>query len=150
MASSYCALWYHVVFATKERRPWISAAIRPQLHAYLGGIIATAGGLCRVAGGIDDHVHLLLCLPQHVSIADTMRIIKTNSSRWSHRQWPNTLKHGWQDGYSGFTVSVSQLNRVESYILGQEAHHRSQSYGDELRQFLDRHGVPYHHDYLPV
>ena len=34
---SYTNLLYHIVFATKERAPLITGAIRLRLHEYLGG-----------------------------------------------------------------------------------------------------------------
>ena len=39
MPGAYCNLLYHLVFSTKERRPLISAAIKPRLHDYIGGIV---------------------------------------------------------------------------------------------------------------
>jgi REP element-mobilizing transposase RayT len=149
MPSSYSALWYHAVFATKDRRPWLEPALRGLMHAYLGGIAREFHGVCRAIGGSDDHVHLLVSLPQDLSVADAMRIMKTNSSRWLHRKRPHLQAAGWQDGYSAFTVSVSQLDRVESYILGQGEHHRTLTFGDELRRLLDRHGVRYQDAHLP-
>ena len=41
MGSTFHSLHYHVVFSTKERRLFIDAKWRNDLHAYLGGIVRT-------------------------------------------------------------------------------------------------------------
>jgi hypothetical protein len=44
MASTYLCLYYHLIFATKERAPLILPRWRPRLHQYLGGAIGNLGG----------------------------------------------------------------------------------------------------------
>ncbi len=41
---SHTNLLYHIVFATKERAPLITDALRERLHEYLGGIVRNLGG----------------------------------------------------------------------------------------------------------
>jgi putative transposase len=43
MGSTFHGLHFHVVFSTKERRPFIDGKWRRDLHAYLGGWVA---GFC--------------------------------------------------------------------------------------------------------
>ena len=62
MGSTFHSLHYHVVFSTKERRPFIDGEWRKDLHAYLGGIIRGLGGVAEAVGGVEDHVHLLISL----------------------------------------------------------------------------------------
>ncbi|MBA3685362.1 MAG: IS200/IS605 family transposase [Planctomycetes bacterium] len=147
MPASYTALWYHLVFATKQRQPLLTAAIRQRVHEYMAGIVELQGGTPRAIGGIEDHVHLLLSVRQDQTIADIARLIKANSSKWVNQQWPK-LAFSWQTGYSAFTVSVSQKVRVQRYIENQQEHHRSQDYGEELREMLRRHVVPFSEDHL--
>ena len=45
MGSTFHSLHYHVVFSTKERRPFIDGKWRKDLHAYLGGIIRGLDGV---------------------------------------------------------------------------------------------------------
>jgi REP element-mobilizing transposase RayT len=59
---SYTSILFHCIFATKERRPWISKEIRPRLWAYMGGIARSNGMRALAIGGVQDHVHLLLSL----------------------------------------------------------------------------------------
>ncbi|MEI9893401.1 MAG: hypothetical protein WDN28_05745 [Chthoniobacter sp.] len=45
MSSTHHALYYHFVFGTKEREPWIAPAWRDRLHAYMGGLVRAADGV---------------------------------------------------------------------------------------------------------
>lgn len=147
MPGTYTSLHYHVVFSTQGRRRVITENLLPRLHAYLGGIVNELGGACLAVGGIGDHVHMLIGLPAVRAISDVVRIVKTNSSKWIHEQI-GQLDFAWQSGYSAFTVSASQLERVREYVNGQAEHHKSQSFDDEIIALLQRHGIQYDPRYV--
>ena len=48
-----------------------------------------------------DHVHLLTKLRASIALADVLEVVKTNSSRWIHKQRVLHPKFGWQPGYAG-------------------------------------------------
>jgi hypothetical protein len=48
---------------------------------------------------------------------------------------------GWQDGYSAFTVSRSDVPPVIAYIQGQREHHRTKSFQEEYLALLKRHEI---------
>ncbi|MCH8852208.1 MAG: transposase [Planctomycetes bacterium] len=110
---------------------------------YIGGIVRELGRTAIAVGGTADHVHVLLRLPPSVSIADAMRVVKTNSSRWVHETSPNCRSFAWQTGYGAFSVSESNRQRVSDYIANQENHHRRTSFQEEYLAFLRRHGIDY-------
>jgi putative transposase len=93
--------------------------------------------------GPADHVHLLLSLPATESLADLLRVLKTNSSRWVHEQFPAHTRFGWQPGYAAFTVSTSRREDVRVYIAAQQAHHRKVSFQEEFVTFLQKNGLAY-------
>jgi REP element-mobilizing transposase RayT len=74
--STYLSLRYHLIFATKERKPYISPEWRSRLHRYLGGIVSSLGGNAHVIGGTADHVHLLVELRATHALSDFMRDFK--------------------------------------------------------------------------
>ena len=45
MAHSYTNLLYHIVFATKERRPWLDQPLRNGICAVMGEVVAAEGGI---------------------------------------------------------------------------------------------------------
>jgi putative transposase len=140
MSQSYAVLWYHLIFATKDRAPLLDRDLRGKVHGYLVGIVERLGGAARAIGGVEDHVHALIRLPQERSIAEAARVLKANSSKWIHAE-SASAQFAWQNGYAAFSVSLSQLNRVGAYIADQERHHRTIDYADELAAFLARHGI---------
>ena len=147
MPSTHLSLHFHVVFSTKNREPWIAAGFRSELHAYLGGVVRGLEGIPLAVGGVADHVHLLLGLKATHRLADVMREIKSESSRWVH-QTQKLPAFTWQEGYGGFTVGPGDLERVRSYILGQEEHHRVKTFQEEYVAMLERAGVEYNPAYL--
>jgi len=148
MAGTYTKLYYHIVFSTKNRQPLISPAIEDELHKYICGIVRNIEGSCIEINGTADHVHILAIIPPKVSISDALRAIKANSSKWLRETKPDCATFAWQDGYSAFTVSASQVESVREYIRGQKAHHRERDYKGELLALLKKHGVEYDERYL--
>ncbi|MFZ0961281.1 MAG: IS200/IS605 family transposase [Terriglobia bacterium] len=147
MSHSYTNLLTHVIFSTKDREPLITAALRDDLLAYLGGIVRELGGALRAANARPEHVHLLCSLPPTVAMADALRVVKTNSSRWVHRS-RNYSGFEWQAGYGAFSVSHSLAPAVVRYIGDQEKHHRRVTFQEELIAFLQKNGIAYDERYI--
>jgi len=147
MASTYLALHYHLVFATKNRQPLIDAKWRPRLHEYLGGTVAGLGGFPQGIGGVDDHVHVLVGLKATHCLADVLRELKKSASVWVHEEI-GIPTFAWQEGYAAFTVSATARDAVKSYIAHQEEHHRATTYQDELIEMLRMAGIDYDPRYL--
>ena len=148
MAHSYCNLLSHVIFSTKERAPMLDVDLRQRLFPYMGGIIREIDGNALIINGPSDHDHALLALPATLSIADAMRLMKTNSSRWVHETWPERSAFAWQTGYAAFGVSESNRESVRTYIANQELHHRTMTFQDEFIHLLRKHGVDYDERYI--
>jgi len=148
MAHTYANLLTHVIFGTKGREPLIAPDLKPDLLAYLGGIVRELQGKAVAANSMPDHVHMLLWLPSGVSIAEALRIMKTNSSRWVRRKRDHHRGFGWQTGYGAFSVSQSNAASVIQYIREQEKHHRRVSFQEEFIGFLKKNGVDYDERYI--
>jgi REP element-mobilizing transposase RayT len=148
MPNSYTALYYHIVFSTKERRPLISSEWQGRLYAYVGGMASERRSRLLAAGGMQDHVHFLVSLHPTNAVSDFLRVIKTNSSKWIHEMFAGQRSFGWQDGYSAFSVSVSRIDAVRRYIANQATHHAKRSFQDELRLILRRHGIAFDERYV--
>jgi REP element-mobilizing transposase RayT len=148
MAHTYTNLLTHVIFSTSGRLPHLTDKIRVDAHAYLGGISRELNAIPIAIGGTSDHVHVLTRLPADLTIADCMRVVKTNSSRWLKQRWPERRTFAWQGGYGAFSVSESNQLSVIRYIQDQPHHHRCISYQDEFLTLLKRHGVDFDERYL--
>jgi REP element-mobilizing transposase RayT len=146
VSQTYTRLLYHVVFSTKNREPWIDPAWRSELHAFIGGVVRNRKGDLIVAGGIPDHIHLLLRLAADRSISDVVRDIKSNSSAWLHDR--KVMPFAWQDGYGAFTLSPSAIPGVTAYIHNQVEHHAHQTFRDEFLWMLREGAVEHDPDRL--
>ena len=98
MAQSLAAVDLHIVFSTRHRQPMTTADLAPRLYAYIGGIARGNKHMLLHAGGVADHVHLLLSLHRTQSIADMVGSIKSGSSRWVHDTLPERRDFDWQTG----------------------------------------------------
>ena len=148
MAHTYTKLIYHAAFSTKGRRQMILERLRHRLHAYVGSIVNNELGFTRQVGGTDDHIHILFDLKPTVTIADALRTIKSVSSGWVHREFPDLSDFQWQDGYGAFTVSASRVPGTAGYIEAQEEHHRTMTFQEEFIALLRKHGIDYDPDHV--
>lgn len=126
----------------------ITAELAPRLFAYLGGIARECDAVPILVNGMDDHVHLLLTLPATMSVADLVRTLKANSSKWAHELGPENAEFSWQAAYAAFSVSKSNVEVVRAYVAAQPEHHRNATYEEEFEAFLRRHGVAYDPKYV--
>lgn len=76
---NYLALWYHLIWTTKHRLPFIQRVWKWELYGRMRDFCETKGYLLDFINGIEDYVHLLLSpQPQYV-ISDIVRDIKQDS-----------------------------------------------------------------------
>jgi putative transposase len=148
MPQSFTCLNHHIIFSTKHREPHLHKPLAARVYDYIGGIVRETKSVLLAAGGMPDHVHLLVSLSKEMAVADALRLIKTNSSKRVHETFPDLKDFAWQTGYGAFAVSYSNVDAVKSYIAGQEEHHRVRTFQEEYRAFLDRHGIKYDERYL--
>ena len=147
MPSTHLSLHYHLVFGTKERTSLIDSVWQERLHAYLGGVIGTLGGVSCIVGGTVDHVHLLVGLRATHRLSDVMRELKSVSSTWVHEEIGKS-EFAWQEGYGAFTVSASIMEPVRKYIANQKEHHRVRTFREEYETILRNSGVVFDTRYL--
>ncbi len=83
MPQSLAQIYLHIVFSTKDRRPFLQdQAIRDEVHTYLGGTCKNLGCPVLQVGGVADHVHILCRLGKSISVADLVKELKRESSKW--------------------------------------------------------------------
>src|SRR5207249_1109194 len=110
MGHSLAQIYLHVVFSTKDRRPYLQhAPLRAELHRYLGGTCRGLGSPSLIVGGVADHVHLLCRLSRTQTVAEFLRELKRESSKWVKEQDPQLADFHWQGGYGAFSVSPAHV-----------------------------------------
>ncbi len=143
MARSYVLNLVHCVFSTKGR---VQVIHNPEpLWAYMRGIARNCGFDILAIGGTVNHVHLLLSVPPKQQLADIIRDLKANSSRYMNQK---ARGFGWQDGYGAISVSPSQVEIVRNYIARQQEHHAKRTFDEEYVAMLKKAGVVFEPNYL--
>ena len=148
MPQSLANLHIHLVFSTKDRFPFITDAVRAELHSYMATVLANLGCPATIINSVEDHVHVLFRLSRTVAVAKVVEDVKKGSSKWLKSKSPMLEKFAWQAGYGVFGVSESNLEPVVAYIRNQREHHRTKSFQEEYLAFLQKHRIEYDERYL--
>lgn len=147
--STHQQLLYHIVFSTKNRKPYLeNDQFRTKVFSYLAGTAKNLEGYSIIVGGYFDHAHLLVRIPAKIPVSKFVGQLKSSSSKHINETSGLIHKFGWQDGFGAFTVSVSQKDRVYRYIENQMQHHSDESFETEYIRFLDKHEVQYDMKYV--
>lgn len=148
MPQSLCQIYVHLIFSTRNREPLLDATVRPRAHAYMAEIVRGLGCPFVVAGGTDDHVHILFDIGKQTTPPALVEAVKKESSKFLKTLGPAYVAFYWQRGYGMFSVGPTQRTAVQQYVGAQEEHHRQRTFQEEFRAFLDRYGIAYDERYV--
>ena len=148
MANTYTQIHIQVIFCVKFRNAMIGRSWKEDLYKYISGIIKQQGHKLIIINGMEDHVHILIGLRPNQSLSDLVKKVKESSSRWINERSLTGSKFSWQSGFGAFSYSQSHLARVIKYIRNQEVHHRSKTFFEEYREFLEAFDVDFNEDFI--
>ena len=149
MPQSLAQVYLHIVFSTKDRYPWLKTKqLQEDVNAYLAATLNNMDCPCLIAGGIEDHVHILCRLGRQTTIANLVRDIKKASSSMLRDRGEALRDFHWQNGYGAFSISPSHVEPLTHYIKNQVEHHRRESFQDELRRLLRKYAVEFDERYV--
>jgi len=141
MKNKYLALYLHLVWATWDREPWITAQIERQVHRIISSQFIKAGCRILAVNGMPDHIHILVKYPATIAVSEMMKNVKGVSSRFINT---NTRQGGdfrWQIGYGAFTVSRWDTEKIKQYIQNQKIHHQDKEFIDVLEPFIPKDSI---------
>lgn len=148
MPQSLSQVILHIVFSTKDRRPWLDPQIRPRLHAYLATVCGDCDCEAYRVGGAADHIHIAARLSRTITPAALVEKIKKTSSAWIKHQAEPYAGFFWQAGYGSFSIGWSQLEDLTGYIEDQEEHHRIHTFQEEYRGLLKKYHIEFDERYV--
>jgi REP element-mobilizing transposase RayT len=148
MPQSLARLHIHLVFSTKNRERIITDDVRSPLHAFMATVLQNLGCAPVLINSVEDHAHLLFDLARTISLSQAVEDVKKSSSKWIKTQGPEFAGFAWQAGYGAFAVSESNVETVRAYIANQREHHRTKTFQEEYRAFLERHNVAFDERYV--
>lgn len=148
MGQSLVKNYIHIVFSTKNHKPMITPFYEEELHSYIGGVCKNLDCQPIKIGGYNDHVHILCMLSKKIALMKLIEEVKSHSSKWMKTKDESLKNFYWQDGYGTFSVNPSEVDTVVAYITNQHNHHRTLSFKEEFRAFLDKYKVDYDERYV--
>jgi putative transposase len=135
----YTKVLIHVIWATKNRQPFINKELKPVLVQHIKENSIKKDIYIDTINCVSDHIHLLISLGTEQTIAKIAMLIKGESSFWVNKQRLLANKFEWQDEYIALSVSCSAIDKVRTYILNQEEHHQKKTFAEEYEGFLNVH-----------
>ena len=114
---------YHIVFAPKFRRKVIYKELRADIGYILRKLCEEKKVEIIEAEACVDHIHMLVSIPPHISIAQFMGYLKGKSSlmifdRHANLKYKYGSRHFWCRGYYVDTVGRNK-KVIEEYIRNQ-------------------------------
>ena len=127
-------LYYHFVWATKNRMPLITEENKRFVISEIEIQCRTRGGTLLVYNVMPDHAHLAVALPPTACVATFIGKVKGASSRNLSKEPIWELPFSWQDGYGVVTFRKGELDKVTKYVENQEEIHASR----KISRILER------------
>ena len=115
---------YHIVFAPKYRRKEIYGQIKRDIGEILRKLCEQKDVVIIEAEACPDHIHMLVSIPPHISIAQFMGFLKGKSTlmifdRHANLKYKFGNRHFWAEGYYVSTVGLNE-STIKKYIQDQE------------------------------
>ena len=125
------------------RRSVITPHHEKELYKFIFSFASVRDVVIRRIGGMPDHIHILCDIPPKIAVADFVRLLKSESSKFmkSNPHFPYWVR--WAEGYGGFSVDASSRETRIAYIMNQKEHHKRLSFAEEYRKILSEAGLPY-------
>jgi putative transposase len=119
----YYQLYYHLVWSTKNRYPFLTSKVEPIIYGYLRTKAAGLDGVVLAVGGIENHVHVVASIPPKISVSDFVGQLKGVASARFNKEHPGNVSFAWQAEYGAFTFDRKRLPNVMAYVEQQKEHH---------------------------
>ena len=114
---------YHIVFCPKYRRQEIYGKIKEDVGKILRKVCEAKGVEIIEAEACPDHIHMLVAIPPHLSVAQFMGYLKGKSSlmifdRHANLKYKYGNRHFWCRGYYVDTVGRNE-KKIAEYVRNQ-------------------------------
>jgi putative transposase len=131
---AFWRLYYHLVWATKNRERIITPAVEARLYPYLVSKAAELDVYVYAINGWHDHIHLVVAIPPKHAVAEIVKRLKGASSHYLNYDVRLDRQVAWQRGYGARSVGERQRTIAEAYVKNQKQHHEQQTTNAWLEQ----------------
>ena len=119
----YWQLFYHMVWATKNREPLLTAEIEPVVHGLLRAKAVGLGAMVFALSGTEDHVHRVASIRPGISVARFVGQVKAVASARLNKSGLSVERFAWQNEYGVFSLDRKRLQAHVQYVDRQKQHH---------------------------
>lgn len=118
----YTQLFYHLVWATKNREPLLTPSVEPIILGFLRSKAIGLGGVLFMLNGVADHIHMIVAIPPSIAVAKFVGQVKAVASTRFNKSGlgPDFF---WQEEYGAFTFDGKRLPNFIQYVERQKEHH---------------------------
>jgi len=148
MANTYTQIYYHIIFAVRNRESLITESIKEELYKYISGIINNQKQKLLIINGMPDHIHILINCKPNINLSNLVKEIKEHSTKFINDKKIFIGKFYWQTGFSAFSISNRDIPAIINYIKNQENHHGKKSFKEEYLNLLKENDILYDEEYV--
>jgi putative transposase len=116
-------LFYHIVWATKNRAPLVTPDSEPAIYGLIQSKVTGLEGTVFALNGMPDHVHLVAAVPPKISVANFIGQVKGVASAKYNKLGLSETPLYWQEEYGVFTFDYKRLPNFVGYVQSQKQHH---------------------------
>ena len=138
---SYSKIWIHIIWSTHNREKIFYGEVRKKISEYLYQYARQNKIFMKINHINSEHVHVLIDVPTNLSVEQSVKLLKGSSSHYINQKRLVNNKFSWARGYGAFSVSESNVKKVEEYIRNQDEHHKGKSFAEEYEMFLVRYRI---------
>jgi REP element-mobilizing transposase RayT len=146
---SYCQLYYHLVWTTKNRQPLLLPAVAEVVYGFIRSKTIGLGGTFFALNGIEDHVHLVVTIPPTLAVSTFVGQVKGVSSARFNKEQPGRKLY-WQAEYGAFSFDKKRLPHVIRYVERQQVHHATKNVIPILERSMEEAQRPLIRESLPL
>ncbi len=134
---AFWRLYYHLVWATKNREHLIQPAIEARLYAYIVSKAAELDVYVYAINSWYDHLHLVASIPPKHAVAYVVKRLKGASSHDLNQAGGLDYQFAWQRGYGALSLGERQKPLAEEYVENQKQHHEQQTANAWLERYAE-------------
>ena len=131
--------WVHLIWGTENgKKHFANYDLRKAISKYFSDYSGSNNILMECNYVNADHLHMLVDLPDRLSLNEIASLFKSKSADWVNISSLLSEHFNWDEGFSAFSVSQSNVEAVKKYIESQDELHRSEK---EINHFLEGYGI---------
>ena len=120
-------LYYHFIWATRNRLPLLTAEVEPVIHGFLWAKAVGLGAHVYALNGTEDHMHLVVAVPPTIALSKFIGQIKGVASTRFNKSGLSEKPFFWQEEYGVLSFDAKRLPNYIAYVNRQKEHHASQT-----------------------